>query len=166
MVKRLRLRPLTPATGVRVPYGSPKHGGVTVKKTVIGRFIVVIALVLTAAFLISACDAPTPRVPIRHVFSPGGPFSINVNDEDPRRQIRCTIVFVVVDEAAIAELEQSTFVIRNSVLSVLGEVTIPELTTDKDLPDIAQRIVDRVNHDLNSTVDLILGAYFTDIALV
>ena len=136
------------------------------KKTLISRLAAVVALILTAAFLISACDAPAPRVPTRHTFSPGGPFSINVNDEDPRRQIRCSVVFVVVDEAAIAELEQNSFMIRNSVLSVLGEITIAELTTDKDLPDIAQRIVDRVNYDLSSTVDLILGAYFTDIALV
>jgi hypothetical protein len=40
-----------------------------------------------------------------------------------------------------------------------------ELTTRKDLEAISQRIVDRVNGDLYSYVDLVISAYFTEFAL-
>jgi len=136
------------------------------KKTIFKRLAIVIPVILIAVFLISACDSPEPRIPAAHYFTPGGQFQTNVNDEDPRRQIRCTIVFEVVDEQAIVELEDVTFKVRNSVLSVLGELTIPEITTHRDLDAISQRLVDRINEDLPSSYELFLRAYFTDFALV
>jgi len=136
------------------------------KKTTISKVFLVISIVLIASFLLSACDSPDPRIPVKYTFTPGGPFSTNVNDEDPRRQVRCTIVLEVIDEAAIEELEEYTFIIRNSILSVLGELTIPEITTGRNLENIAERLVERINEDINSHYDLVIGAYFTDFALV
>ena len=136
------------------------------KKTTLNRLALVISLILIAAFMLSACDSPQPRVPEKFFFNPGGPFSTNVNDEDPRRQVRCSLVFEVIDEAAIEELTEITFIVRNSVIAVLGELTIPEITTARDLDDIINRLVDRVNEDVNSHIDLVIGAYFTDFALV
>ena len=135
------------------------------KKKTLNKLALVLSLILIATFLISACDSPEPRIPASYYFIPGGPFSTNVNDDDPRRQIRCTIVFEVVDERAIAELDDVVFKVRNSVLAVLGELTIPEITTDRDLEDISQRLVDRINEDLPTTYELFLRAYFTDFAL-
>ena len=135
------------------------------KKAKMNKLALVISLVLIAVFLVSACDSPEPRVHESHYFSPGGPFSTNVNDDDPRRRIRCTIVFEVVDERAVEELEEVTFKVRSSVLSVLGDLTIPEITTHRDQDAIAERLVERVNADLDLPYDLFLWAYFTDFAL-
>ena len=136
------------------------------KSVTFKRVVLVVSIVLIATFLLSACNVHEPRIQESFYFNPGGPFSTNVNDEDPRRQIRCSIIFEVVDEAAIAELEEVSFIVRSSVLSVLGEITIAETTTQRDLDDIAQRIVERVNADLDADYDLILQAFFTDFALV
>ena len=135
------------------------------KKSTFNKLAVVIPVILIAVFLLSACGTES-RLPQRYFLNPGGPFSTNFNDEDPRRQIRCSVVFVVIDEAAQAELELQTTIIRNSVLSVLGELTMEEATTQRNLEDIAQRIVERANADLGSHIDLIVGAYFTDFAVV
>ena len=136
------------------------------KKATMKKLAVVISIVLIATFLISACDsADHARIPTKYFFNPGGPFATNVNDEDPRRQVRCTIVFEVIDEAAIEELTEITFIVRNSVLAVLAQLTIAEMTTQKDLDDIIERLVDRVNEDINSNINLVVGGYFTDFAL-
>jgi len=138
---------------------------VTVKKKLLTRLAPVISIVLLALFLISACDSAPPRIPVTHTFSPGPAFSTNFNDEDPRRQVRCVVIFEVIDEAAIAEVEANVFVVRNAVLSVLGELTMPEITTERNFDDISQRLVERVNEDLGSNIDLVVRAYFTEFAL-
>ena len=135
-------------------------------KATIRKLAVIVSLVLVAAFLVSACDAPEPRIRTSFYYTPGGPFQTNVNDEDPRRQIRCTIIFEVVDEQAIEDLEGVTFKVRSSVLSVLGELTIPEITTHRDFEDISQRLIDRINEELPTEEILFKKAYFTDFALV
>ena len=125
-----------------------------------------IIVLLITMFLLAACESPAPRIPVVYTYSPGAPFATNFNfEEDPRRQVKCTVMFEVIDEAAIDELTDNNFIIRNAVLSVLGELTWPEMTTERNLDDIAQRLVDRVNADLNSNVNLIVGAYFTEFAL-
>ena len=135
------------------------------KKASINKLALVISVILIAMFLISACDSEDPRILSSFYYTPGGPFSTNVNDEDPRRRIRCTIVFEVVDERAIEELEDVTFKVRSSVLAVLGELTIPEITTHRDFDDISQRLIDRINEDLPTDYELFKKAYFTDFAL-
>ena len=136
------------------------------KKTTLNKVILIISIILIATFILSACDSPPPRIPEKFFFNPGGPFSTNVNDEDPRRQVRCSVVFEVVDEEAIDELTEVTFIVRNSVIAVLGELTIDEMTTQRDLDNIIERLIVRVNEDVNSAIDLVIGAYFTDFALV
>jgi flagellar basal body-associated protein FliL len=137
-----------------------------VKKATFNKLALVVSVILIAVFILSACDSPDPRIPIKYTFNPGGQFSTNVNDEDPRRQIRCTIIFEVVDEAAVDELTENSFVVRSAVLSVLAKLTIPEITTNSNLDAIAERLIEKVNEDLQSTYDLVIGAYFTDFALV
>ena len=134
------------------------------KKTAIKKLAIVIPLVLVAMFVLSACDTPIPRIPETFVYTTPQ-FSTNFNYEDPRRQVRCVVVFEVIDEAAIDELDAHSYVIRNSVLTVLGELTMPEITTERNLEEISQRIVDRVNEDLHSHIDLVVGAYFTEFAI-
>jgi len=129
------------------------------------RVILFILAVLFSAALLAACDAPVPRIPVTHTFVPGGAFSTNFNDEDPRRQVRCTVIFEVIDEAAIAELTESTYIVRDAVLKVLGTLTMDELTINKDLDEIAGRLVEQVNEALGSHIDLIVGAYFTEFAI-
>ncbi|MDR2589969.1 MAG: flagellar basal body-associated FliL family protein [Oscillospiraceae bacterium] len=136
------------------------------KKATFNKLALVVSVILIAVFILSACDSPDPRIPIKYTFNPGGQFSTNVNDEDPRRQIRCTIIFEVVDEAAVDELTENSFVVRSAVLSVLAKLTIPEITTNSNLDAIAERLIEKVNEDLQSTYDLVIGAYFTDFALV
>jgi len=138
---------------------------VAMKKASKNKLALILSVILIAIFLISACDAPYQRIQDSYYFSPGGPFSTNVNDEDPRRRIRCSIIFEVVDERAIEELDEVSFIVRNSVIAVLGELTIPEITTHRDLDDISQRLIDRINFDLNAPYNLFLWAYFTDFAL-
>jgi len=137
-----------------------------VKKATLNKATLILSIVLLAALLLSACSSPDPRIPEKFFFNPGGPFSTNVNDEDPRRQVRCSVVFEVVDERAIEELTEVAFIVRNSVIAVLGELTIDEMTTQRDLDNIIERLVERVNEDVSGSTDLIIGAYFTDFALV
>ena len=142
------------------------------KKATISKVALIISIVLIAAFLLSACDAPQPRIATSHYFNPGAPFQTNITvidkdgNPDPRRQVRCALVFEVVDEAAVEELAEVIFVVRNSVLIVIGELTMEEITVNRDLDAIIQRIVDRANEDVNSNAPLIVWAYFTDFALV
>jgi len=129
------------------------------------RLIVVISVVLIASLVLAACDSPEPRIPVVYTFNPGAPFSTNINDDDVRRQIKCSVIFEVIDEAAIEELAEHGFVIRNAVIAVLGALTMEECTVERDLDEIAQRLVERVNTDVLSHIDLIVGAYFTDFVL-
>jgi len=136
------------------------------KKAALKKLAIVISIVLVAVFLVAACDSPEPRIATSYYFTTGAPFSTNINDEqNPRLQVRCNIVFEVVDERAIEELDNVVFKVRNSVLSVLGELTIAEITTHRDLDAISQRLVDRINEDLPTTYELFLRAYFTEFAL-
>ena len=131
--------------------------------------LLLIPMLLLLAFYITACnsEAPVQRVPDKYLFEPGGSFTTNINHEDSRRVHRLTaaLMFEVVDESAVEELENHTPAIRNAVLMVLGELTMEEVTTEKDLEDITQRIVERVNAAINSNVQLILRAYFTEFVL-
>ena len=135
------------------------------KKVSVNKLALVISVILIALFLISACDSPEPRILSTYYYTPGGPFVTNVNDEDPRRRIRCTIIFEVVDEQAVVELEDVTFKVRSSVLAVLGELTIAEITTHRDFDDISTRLIERINEDLPTEYELFKKAYFTDFGL-
>lgn len=136
-------------------------------KTFFNRVTPIVAFVLLAVLLLAACgDEPLPRLVPIPTYDPGPAFSTNFNYEDPRRQVKCSVVFEVVDEQAVEELAQHNFKIRNSILSVLGELTLEEITTERDLNAIAARIVERANIDLNASHDLIVGAYFTDFAII
>ena len=162
--------------GKRRTTGKTRHTlqpeGVTMKNTTLRRLTLIISILLIATFLVSACGEPYLRIPQAYYFSPGGPFSTNITvmdrdgNPDPRRQIRCTIVFEVIDEDAIEELDEVVFIIRNAVLQVLGELTIEEVTVNRDLDSISQRLVDRINEEISSYYDLVVWAYFTDFALV
>jgi len=127
-----------------------------------GSFIPAVLILL---LLLSSCASEAPRLPATFNYSPGAVFTTNINDEDPRRVLRCAVVFLVIDEAATTELVEYNAVIRNAVLVVLGGLTVEELTTNRDLGDIAQKMVDQVNQDIGSRIDLVVGAYFTDIVL-
>jgi len=135
-------------------------------KAMSAKLVFLIPAILTIAMLLSACDGePSHRLPETFTFNPGANFTTNINDSDPRRVIRCAVIFQVVDEAAVTELSGYTPVIRNAVLVVLGELTLREVTVDKDLHAIAQRIVDQANESLYGNVNLIVGAYFTEFVL-
>jgi len=136
-----------------------------VKKVSQVRSVLFISVVLISALLLSACKKQEARLPTTHTHNPGAAFSANINDEDTRRILKCAVIFEVIDEAAIAELTNYNFVVRNAVLMVLGELTIEELTTNKNMQDISQRLVNQVNLSVQSKVDLVIGAYFTEFVL-
>ena len=142
------------------------------KKATLNRLAVVVSILLIAVFIVSACDSPDPRITPAYYYSPGGPFQTNIialdKDEnpDPRRQLRCAVVFQVIDEAAIEELEAVNFIIRDAVLQVLGALTMEEITVNRDLIILAERLVERINEEINSNIDLVVSAYFTDFAIV
>jgi len=79
--------------------------------------------------------------------------------------VKCAVVFEVIDEAATTELTTHNYVIRNAILVILGQLTLEELTENRDLEEIALRIVEKVNDSIFSHVDLIVGAYFTEFTL-
>jgi len=135
-------------------------------KAIFKKIVPLVSVVLAGMFLLAACESAPPRVPAVHIFNPGTAFTTNFNHDDPRRQVRASMVFEVMDEAAIEELNTLVFVIRHSILAVLGELTMEELTTEKDIDDISLRLVERVNGDLGLSLDLILRAYFTDLAVI
>ena len=142
------------------------------KKKALNKLALIISVLLIAVFLVSACGSEDPRILVAHYYSPGAPFATNVaivdkdGNPDPRRQIRCTIMFEVVDERAIAELEEVTFKVRSSVLAVLSELTVEEITINRDFNDLSQRLIDRINDDLPTEYDLFKRAYFTEFLLV
>jgi flagellar basal body-associated protein FliL len=82
-----------------------------------------------------------------------------------RRVVKCAVMFEVIDDKAGIELTEHNSTIRNAILVVLGGLTLEELTTDKDLNEISQRIVNQVNEAVGSRVNLIVGAYFTEFKL-
>jgi flagellar basal body-associated protein FliL len=135
------------------------------KKAIINRLAMIIAIVLITMFLLSACDSGDTRLPTSYTYSPGATFTSILNEEEGRRQIKCAVVFKVIDEQAIDELSENNFVVRNAVLSVLGELTIEDISIAKDYEGLSQRIVDQVNEDLGSPYELVIGAYFTEFAL-
>ena len=135
------------------------------RKTTPVRSVMLISAVLLFAMLLSACAEQATRLPATHVYSPGAVFSTNINDTDVRRVLRCAIIFEVIDEAATEELVEFNHAIRNAVLVVLSGLTVEELTTNKDLNAIAEMLVEQVNEVIPSHVNLVVGAYFTDIVL-
>lgn len=134
-------------------------------KAILKKLAPLVSFALIGIFILAACDSAEPRVPVVHTYNTGAAFSTNFNHDDPRRQIRCIVVLEVIDESAIEELETLDFIVRNSILSVLGELTMDELTVDRDLVLIRERIVNRVNEDLALHTDLVVGAYFTEFAV-
>ena len=137
-------------------------------KKVFNRLIPILIIILISLSVLTAvaCDSPDPRIAAVVTYNPGGQFTTNFNwPQTPRAQIRCAITFVVLDERAAEELADHNFVIRNSVLSVLGELTINEITEDRDLNGLAERIVEQVNEDLGTQVHLVISAYFTEFGL-
>ena len=141
-------------------------GGIRVQKLKSARFVLIISIVLAAMTFLSACESKVVRLPAPYTYSPGPAFTANINNEDPRRVVKCAIMFEVVDEAASTELTAYNFAIRNAVIIALGELTLEELTTHRDLKAIADSIVKQVNSTLTRThIDLIVGAYFTDFIL-
>ena len=123
-----------------------------------------LALVLII-LLLAACGGSDARVPKVYTYSPGAAFSTNINGTEPRRVLKCVVQFEVIDEAAITELEGLNFIVRNAVITELGKLTEVELTTEKDLPGISQRLVDCVNEAITSNINLVVRAYFTDFLL-
>jgi len=83
------------------------------------RFVMIIHVVLIAVMLLSACNAKEIRLPAPYVYNPGAAFTANIHNEDPRRVVKCTIIFEVIDEAAITDLQPYNFAIRNAVLIAL-----------------------------------------------
>jgi len=132
------------------------------KKTARVRSAIIVPALLIAAMLISACDSPQPRLPTVYTYNPGAAFTINVAHDNPRSVLRCAVVFEVLDASAAEEMVNYNFMIRNAVLVVMGSLTMEELTTEKNIPEIAQRMVDLVNEALGGNVPLVVGAYFTE----
>jgi len=134
------------------------------------KLILVVASVIMLTVFLTACNddsEPQARLPERHVFNPGAVFATNINNDDPRRVLRAAVIFEVADEQASEELITHGDIIRNSVLMVLGELTMEEVTTEKNLEDITERLVDRVNEALggNFLMPIITGASFTEFVL-
>ena len=132
------------------------------------KIALILSSVIFLTLFLTACDGddePTQRLPTRHIFNPGAVFATNINHDDPRRVLRCAVIFEVFDELAAEELVYFTDTIRNAVLMVMGELTIYEVTTEKNLEDIAARIVERTNAAIGNNFDLIVGASFTEFVL-
>jgi flagellar basal body-associated protein FliL len=139
--------------------------GMNVKKAIFKKIAPLVSAMLAGMFLLAACDSAPPRVLPVHTL-PLGSISTNFNHDDPRRQINTSIVFEVFDEAAVEELAPLTFIMRNAVLSILAELTLEDITTNRNLDYLGERIVERANNDLGLNIDLIVRAYFTDFAIV
>ena len=133
------------------------------KKAMQGRLALILLITLLLTMLASACGSePAPRLSETHIYSPGAQFTTNIRDTDPRRIVRCTIMFEVMDEQAVDDLVAYNSAIRNAVITVLGELTLQEVTEGRDLEDIAERLVEQANQAVRSTVHLIVAAYFTE----
>ena len=131
----------------------------------IRKILLITSVLLVALLLLSACDPPPVRVPETFTFTPGPAFATNINDVEPRRQVKCSVVFEVIDEQAVAELSSHVYVVRDAVIKELGKLTMDELTTEKDLEALAHRLVEHVNEALRSNVDLVTRAFFTDFSV-
>lgn len=141
------------------------YGGIVEMRKIISRITPFIAMLMLAVFVVSACASEAPRVlPIVSYTPMGGSFVINYNPEDLRRQVKCSLTFEIIDEDAAAELESLNYRVRYSVLAVLSELTIAEITVNRDLDEIAHRIVERVNNDLPTGEDikLVMRAFITE----
>ena len=134
-------------------------------KAIFKKLAPLVSFALIGMFLLAACDSEPPRVLPVHTF-PLGTISTNFNHEDPRRQINTSIVFEVIDEDAIDELTSLSFIIRSSVLSILGELTLEDITTNRDIPALEERIAEEVNEALGLNVNLIIRAYITDLSII
>ena len=135
------------------------------KKLTRTRLVLSILAILIIAALLSACSSEAARLPATYTYSPGPAFTANINDPEPRRVVKCAVVFEVIDESATTDLAAYNYAIRNAVLIVLGELTFEELTNDRDLEEIAHRITERVNDSLRTHVDVVQGTYFTEFIL-
>lgn len=142
-------------------------------KAHIKRVSVIILALLIACSVVACGEDDPPRVEPVITYSPGAVFSTNFNHDDPRRQIKCAIMFEVLDEEAVLELEAVNYRVRNAVLSVLSELTMDELTTNRNQDAIAARIVERVNYEVGASIGrsddiihLVISAYFTEFAVV
>jgi len=125
-----------------------------VKKTLLFAILIVTLLSL------AACNAQEARLPKLHSYNPGTAFTTNLNVDDIKRVVNCSIVFEVIDEAAVEEMTEYNFVVRDAVLKVLGSLTMNEVTQYRDLDAIALRIVEEVNAALGGRVDIVADAYF------
>ena len=134
----------------------------TLKKA---RIILVIMVLLFVVLLLVACSGKDKRVPKVYTYSPGAAFSTNINDPEPRRVLKCVVMFEVIDEDAATELTDLNFIIRNAVIAELSNLTLLELTTEKNMDDISQRLVNCVNAVIPSNINLVMRAYFTDFLL-
>ena len=133
------------------------------KKATQGRLALVLLIAMLLTMLASACGSePAPRLSETHIYSPGAQFQTNIHDSDPRRIVRCTVMFEVVDAQAVDDLSAYNSAIRNAVLTVLGELTLQEVTEGRDLADISQRLVEQANQAVKSAMNLIVAAYFTE----
>ena len=130
------------------------------------RSAILIPVALIVTMLMSACGQQTVvRLPQAFTYNPGGNFQTNITADNPNKVVRCSIVFQVIDEAAIEELDSYNALIRNATLIVLSSLTEDELVPSRDLEEIASRIVEHVNDAVNSHIDLIVGAYFTEFVI-
>ena len=135
------------------------------KKTALGKLVTVIVLVLVTIPLLSACDDDS-RIPVAHYFSPNpATFATNINSEDPRRQVNAVVTFEVIDEAAIEELATVNHIVRHSVLTILGQLTMEDMIENRNLDALAERLVSKVNEEINTQFDLVIRAYFTEFFL-
>ena len=134
------------------------------KKKMPIRLVLLVFTAMFATVILSACNKEA-RLPTVYTYDPGPAFESNINNEDMRRVVTCAVVFEVIDEKASVELAEHNSTIRNAILVILGGLTLEELTIDKDLNEISQRIVNQVNESIGSRVNLIVGAYFTEFKL-
>ena len=135
------------------------------KKLKKSRVVSLILALLLIASVLSACSGKDARVPKVYTYSPGTAFSTNINDPEPRRVLKCVVLFEVIDEDAVTELTDLNFIIRNACIAELSSLTMEELTTNRNLPDIAERLVNCVNEVIPSNINLVVRAYFTDFLL-
>ena len=136
------------------------------KKVGRARFTILIPAALLMAVLMSACAPPVQsRVPQTYTYNPGTNFQTNITAAKPDKVVRCSVVFKVIDEAAIGELDTYNAAIRNAKLIVLSNLTEEDLLPKRDLEEIALRIVEQVNSAIDSNINLVIGAYFTEFVL-
>jgi flagellar basal body-associated protein FliL len=136
-----------------------------VKRLNRNRILSLVFALLLIASLLSACNKTDPRVPKVYTYSPGAAFSTNINDPEPRRVLKCVVLFEVIDEDAVTELTDLNFIIRNACIAELSSLTLEELTINRNIDDVSQRLVDCVNAVIPSNINLVVRAYFTDFLL-